>query len=150
MLRERRTAIRRRGLWALIWATLVNVAIYAIGRLVGAPFEVSFGAGEPVQMVSVGQVIFTSVLSLGAGTVLALLVVRSIRSATWVQVVAASIALVSAGAPLSAGVEASTQLLLASMHLVAGTVFVLALQKVKRANPVGEVSAPATPRAEAA
>lgn len=138
----------RRGLGAAAVAASVNTGIYLAGRAVDIPFLVRFAPDGPSQEVSLGQVIFTSLLSLAIGSALAVLLIRWGRGLTGLQVLGGLIAVLSAGAPLSAGTGTDTQLILASMHLVAGLVFILNLQRIKRAiysdAPMGVAGSPSS------
>lgn len=123
----------RRGLGAAGVAAIVNTGIYLAGRAAEVPFLVRFAPDGPSQEVSLGQVVFSSVLPLAIGSALAVLLIRWGRGLTGLQVFGGLISVLSAGAPLSAGTGTDTQLILASMHFVAGLVFILTLQRIKRA-----------------
>lgn len=135
----KRDSVWRRGLGATAVAASVNTGIYLAGMAADVPFLVRFAPDAPFQEVSLGHVIFSSILSLGIGSALAVLLVRWGRGLTRLQVLGGLVAVLSVGAPLSAGTTTDTQLVLASMHIVAGGVFILGLQGVKLA---GSVHAP--------
>jgi hypothetical protein len=123
----------RQGLGAAAVAASVNTGIYLAGRAADIPFLVRFAPDGPSQEVSLGQVILSSVLPLAIGSALAVLFIRWGRGLTGPQVLGGLIAVLSAGAPLSAGTSTDTQLTLASMHFVAGLIFIFNLQRIKRA-----------------
>jgi hypothetical protein len=118
------TAVQRRSLLkgsaaGAATATLVNAALWAVGRAAG----VSFAVSSPfVTQVGIVLVVLTTLLALA---------VR--RSRGWVRAVlvaAALVAVVSAGAPLSVAQDTATGVLLATMHLVAGAAFLITAWRV--------------------
>jgi Family of unknown function (DUF6069) len=109
-------------------ATLVNAALWTGGRAVGVSFMVSSAFMTQVGIVAV---VLTTLLAFAVGSGLLALAVR--RSRRWVRAVliaAALVAVVSAGAPLSAAQDTATGVLLATMHLVTGAAFVVATWRV--------------------
>jgi hypothetical protein len=120
------TAARNRSLLQVMTvgaavATLVNSALWAGGRAA----DVSFGV-ESDYMTEVGivAVALTTLLmfAIGAG----LLALASRRSRRWVRAVlvaAAVVAVVSTASPLLAAHEAAAGVLLASMHVATGAIF---------------------------
>ncbi len=81
--------------------------------------------------VGILSVALTTLLTFAVGTGLLALAAR--RSRRWVRallVAAALVAVVSAGAPLSAAQDTATGVLLAAMHLVTGTAFLVTASRV--------------------
>lgn len=104
-------------------ATLVNTALWVGGRAAGVSFEVPDSLVAEVDIVSV--VLTTPVMfAIGSG-LLALAARRSRRWARAVVVVAALVAVVSAMTPLVTAADTATGVLLATMHLVTGAVFLV-------------------------
>jgi Family of unknown function (DUF6069) len=104
-------------------ATLVNAALWAGGRAAEVSFTVSSAFMTQVGIVSV---VLTTLLAFAVGSGLLALAAR--RSRRWVRAVliaAALVAVVSAGAPLSAAQDTATGVLLATMHLVTGAAFLV-------------------------
>jgi hypothetical protein len=109
-------------------ATLVNAALWTGGRAVGVSFMVSSAFMTQVGIVAV---VLTTLLAFAVGSGLLALAAR--RSRRWVRAVliaAALVAVVSAGAPLSAAQDTATGVLLATMHLVTGAAFLVTAWRV--------------------
>jgi Family of unknown function (DUF6069) len=109
-------------------ATLVNAALWTGGRAVGVSFMVSSAFMTQVGIVAV---VLTTLLAFAVGLGLFALAAR--RSRRWVRAVliaAALVAVVSAGAPLSAAQDTATGVLLATMHLVTGAAFMVTACRV--------------------
>jgi hypothetical protein len=76
--------------------------------------------------VGIVSIVLTTLLAFAVGSGLLALAAR--RSRRWVRAVltaAALVAVVSAGAPLSAAQDTATGVLLATMHLVTGAAFLI-------------------------
>jgi Family of unknown function (DUF6069) len=122
------TAVQSRSLLpgsavGAVAATLVNAALWAAGRAAGVSFMVSSAFMTQVGIVSV---VLTTLLAFAVGSgLLALAARRSRRRVRAVLTAAALVALVSAGAPLSAAQDTATGVLLATMHLVTGAAFLI-------------------------
>jgi hypothetical protein len=104
-------------------ATLVNAALWTGGRAAGVSFMVSSALMTQVGIVAV---VLTTLVAFAVGSALLALAVR--RSRRWVRAVliaAALVAVVSAGAPVSAAQDTATGVLLATMHLVTGAAFLV-------------------------
>jgi hypothetical protein len=104
-------------------ATLINATLWAGGRAAGVSFTVSSAF---MTQVGIAAVILTTLLAFAVGSGLLALAVR--RSRRWVRAVLAAAALVasvSAAAPLAAAQDTATGVLLATMHLVTGTAFLV-------------------------
>jgi hypothetical protein len=110
-------------------ATLMNAGLWVGGRAAEVSFLVSSAFMSQVGIVSV---VLTTLLTFAVGSALLALAAR--RSRRWVGAVlvaAALIAVVSAGAPLSAAQDAATGVLLAAMHLVTGAAFLVTASRVR-------------------
>ena len=109
-------------------ATLINAALWVGGRAADVSFPVSSAFMTQVGIVSI---VLTTLLAFAIGTgVLALAARRSRRWVRAVLIAAALFAVVSAGAPLSAAQDTATGVLLATMHLVTGTAFLVTAWRV--------------------
>ena len=109
-------------------AAIVNAALWAAGRAADVSFTVSSAL---VTQVGIVLVVLTTLLTFAVGSGLLALAAR--RSRRWVRAVlvaAALVAVVSAGAPLSAAQDTATGVLLATMHLVTGAVFLVTAWRV--------------------
>ena len=127
-------------------AIVVNLVILGIGRAAGVPFVVPNFDGTSM---TVGPVIVAFMIAVwfALGLLLATFVAaRQPRRLRAIQIVAVVVAVVSLIQPLGVDADAASRLLLASMHLVTGAAFVLALRRVRAdVEPArGDVSAPAT------
>jgi hypothetical protein len=127
------TAVQRRSLLkgsaaGAAAATLVNAALWAVGRAA----DVSFTVSSPlVTEVGIILVVLTTLLAFAVGSGLLALAAR--RSRRWVRAVlvaATLVAVVSAGAPLSVAEDTVTGVLLAMMHLVTGAAFLVTAWRV--------------------
>jgi Family of unknown function (DUF6069) len=104
-------------------ATLINATLWAAGHAADVSFTVSSAF---MTQVGIAPVILTTLLAFAVGSGLLALAVR--RSRRWVRAVLAAAALVtsvSAAAPLAAAQDTATGVLLATMHLVTGTAFLV-------------------------
>jgi hypothetical protein len=109
-------------------ATLVNAALWAGGRAADVSFTVSSAL---VSQVGIVLVVLTTLLTFAVGS--GLLAAAARRSRRWVRAVlvaATLVAVVSAGAPLSAAQDTATGVLLATMHLVTGAAFLVTAWRV--------------------
>lgn len=123
------TSIWRGGAVAAVTASAVNAVVWSIGRANDVAFLVPGRDGGEATRVALSHVVGTTLLVVAIGTGVAVLAVA--RSLRWFRAVLAAgviVALASAVAPLTLDTDASTRLLLASMHLVAGTAFVVGLR----------------------
>lgn len=122
----------RIGLWgagAAGVAVASNLVVWLIGRAADVGFVVpGRGGGSPVE-VGAPEVTLTTVLPFAAGTALFALGARSRRSRRAVLTAAVVVAVGSAAMPLSLDTDAWTRVLLATMHLITGAVFVAALAR---------------------
>lgn len=111
-------------------ATAINAAVFLCGQALGVSFLVRISPGQQPAHVGLASVAGVTFAALTAAAVLAALARSRLGlGVTAVQLTAASLAVLSLAGPLAFGVGAPTKLLLASMHLAAGTTFVLSLQR---------------------
>jgi len=126
-----RSALQVAAIGALA-ATIANVALWAGGRAADVGFLVTPLTGDPTTQVGVVQVVLTTLVTFAVGSAVLALAAR--RSRRWVRVVmaaAAVVAVVSAIGPLSTAHDTATGALLAAMHLVTGTAFVVTAARVR-------------------
>jgi len=114
-------------------ATLLNAALWAGGCAADLSFMVSSPSWSRAFMTQVGivAVVLTTLLAFAVGSGLLALAAR--RSRRWVRAVliaAALVAVVSAGAPLTAAQDTATGVLLATMHLVTGAALLVTAWRV--------------------
>ena len=109
-------------------AAIVNAALWAAGRAADVSFMVSSAFMTQVGIV---MIVLTTLLAFAVGAGLLALAAR--RSRRWVRAVvvaAALVAVVSASAPLSVAQDSATGVLLATMHVVTGTAFLVTAWRV--------------------
>ncbi len=128
------------GLRAAALASVINMAIYALGKaLFNLPFMVPMQAGAEPNPLPLFMIILMSAVPglLAAGVLLGLnrLFRRGLRI---FQAVAAVLALLSLGGPLSLPIDGGTIAALASMHLAAAVsiVGVLTILSARQPLPV--------------
>ena len=128
----RTRAVVRAATLSAVAATVVNVALWGIGRAAGAGFVVDPALGDPDLQVGVLKVVLTTLLPFTVGA--ALLVLTARRSRRWVAMLAAVasvFAVASAAGPLAGGHDTGTSVLLATMHVTTGAAFVVAATKAR-------------------
>ena len=115
---------------AVLGATAAAVAIWAVATAAGAQLTVSFGPGQPLQKVTVVNVVVAALVgSLAGWGVLALLRRFTAKpQAVW-TVIAIVVALVSLAGPLSPTASAGTKVSLVAMHLAVATVVIAVLRR---------------------
>jgi hypothetical protein len=113
-------------------ATAAAVAIWIVATLAGAGLTVSFGAGQPIQKVTVINVVVAALVGSLAGWGLLALLRRFTTNARAIWTVIAIIfALLSLGGPLSAIASAGTKVSLVAMHLAVATVTIVGLRRTR-------------------
>jgi len=118
------------GLAGAVVAVVLNLWIYVSARAADVSFVVpGFEAGAGPMEISAINVAFVTLFAFLIGTgVAALAHLRGrLRLVLWLGL---AVALVSLGAPLTLDAATSTKLSLASMHVVAGAVFFVALHRI--------------------
>jgi hypothetical protein len=121
---------------AVLGATAAAVAIWAVATAAGAELTVSFGPGQPIQKVTVVNVVVAALVGSLAGWGLLVLLRRFTANprAVW-TVIAIVVALVSLGGPLSATASAGTKMSLVAMHLAVATVLIVVLRRTITSSP---------------
>jgi hypothetical protein len=117
---------------AVLGATASAVAIWAVATAAGADLTVSFGPGQPIQKITVVNVVVASLVgSLAGWGLLALLRRFSANARAAWTVIAIVFALFSLGGPLSTIASAGTKAWLVSMHLAVATVTIAVLRRTR-------------------
>jgi hypothetical protein len=115
---------------AVLGATAAAVAIWVVATSAGAELTVSSGSGQPIQKITVVNVVVAALVGSLAGWGLLGLLRRFTARARTVWTVTAIVAvLVSLAGPLSAIASAGTKASLVAMHLAVATVVVAALRQ---------------------
>jgi len=121
---------------AVLGATAAAVAIWALATAAGAALTVSFGPGQPIQKVTVVNVVVAALVGSLAGWGLLGLLRRFTAKARAVWTVTAIVAaLLSLGGPLSATASAGTKVSLVAMHLAVATVVIVVLRRTTTSSP---------------
>ena len=125
-------ASSRSPMTAVLGATAAAVAIWVVATLAGAELTVSFGTGQPIQKVTVVNVVVAALVGSLAGWGLLALLRRFTTNAHAVWTVTAIVfALFSLGGPLSTISSAGTKAWLVSMHLAVATVVIVGLRRTR-------------------
>jgi hypothetical protein len=120
----------RTAMLTVLGATAAAVAIWVVAVATGADLTVSFGPGQPIQKVTVVNVIVAALVGSLAGWGLLALLRRFTTNARAIWTVIAIIVLMlSLGGPLSAIAAGSTKAWLAGMHLAVATVTIVGLRR---------------------
>ena len=123
-----RTAVT--AVTAVISATVAAIAIWAVATLAGADMSVSFGSGQPIQKITLINVVVAALVgSLAGWGLLALLRRFTAKARTIWTAIAIVAALLSLGGPLSAIATAGTKVSLVAMHLAVATVLIIGLRR---------------------
>ena len=116
----------------VLGATAAAVAIWIVATLAGAALTVSFGAGQPIQNVTVVNVVVAALVgSLAGWGLLALLRRFTVNARAIWTVIAIVFALFSLGGPLSAIASPGTKVALVAMHLAVATVTIVGLRRTR-------------------
>ena len=114
----------------VLGATAAAIAIWAVATMVGAELTVSFGSGQPIQKITVVNVVVAALVGSLAGWGLLALLRRFTPKALTVWTVTAIVAaLLSMVGPLSAIASAGTKVSLVTMHLAVAAVLIVALRR---------------------
>jgi predicted permease len=115
---------------AVLGATAAATAIWAAATIAGVDLTVSFGPGQPIQKITVVNVVVAALVGSLAGWGLLALLLRLTAKARAIWTVTAIVAaLLSLGGPLSATASASTKVSLVAMHLAVATVLIVVLRR---------------------
>ena len=116
----------------VLGATAAAVAIWIVATLAGADLTVSFGAGQPIQKVTVINVIVAALIGSLAGWGLLALLRRFMANARAVwTIVAVVFLMLSLGGPLTAIASTGTKVALVAMHLAVATVTIMGLRRTR-------------------
>jgi Family of unknown function (DUF6069) len=115
---------------AVLGATASAIAIWAVATTAGAELTVSFGSGQPIQKITVVNVVVAALVgSLAGWGLLALLRRFTVKARAIWTVTAIVAALLSLWGPLSAIASAGTKVSLAAMHLAVASVLIVVLRR---------------------
>jgi hypothetical protein len=115
---------------AVLGATAAAVAIWVVATVAGADLTVSFGPGQPIQKVTVINVVVAALVGSLAGWGLFALLRRFTTKARAIWTVIAIVAaLLSLAGPLSAIASPGTKVSLIAMHLAVATVLIMVLRR---------------------
>jgi Family of unknown function (DUF6069) len=130
---QTKRASARSPMTAVLGATAAAVAIWVVATLAGAELTVSFGTGQPIQKVTVVNVVVAALVGSLAGWGLLVLLRRFTAKARAVWTVTAIVAaLLSLASPLSTTSSAGTKGWLVAMHLAVATVLIVVLRRTTR------------------
>ncbi len=116
----------------VLGATAAAVAIWIVATLAGAELTVSFGTGQPIQKVTVVNVVVAALVGSLAGWGLLALLRRFTTNARAIWTVTAIVfALFSLGGPLSTISSTGTKVALVAMHLAVATVVIVGLRRTR-------------------
>ena len=122
----------RSPITAVLGATAAAVAIWIVATMAGAELTVSFGAGQPIQKVTVINVVVAALVGSLAGWGLLALLRRFTTNARAIWTVIAIVFLMlSLGGPLSATASTGTKAALVAMHLAVATVTIVGLRRTR-------------------
>jgi len=122
----------RSPITAVLAATAAAVAIWIVATMAGAELTVSFGAGQPIQKVTVINVVVAALVGSLAGWGLLALFRRFTTNARAIwTVIAIVFALFSLGGPLSAIASTGTKVALVAMHLAVAIVVIVGLRRTR-------------------
>jgi glycopeptide antibiotics resistance protein len=115
---------------AVLGATVAAVAIWVVATAAGAELTVSFGTSQPIQKITVVNVVVAALVGSLAGWGLLALLRRFTAKARAVWTVTSIVAaLLSLAGPLSTIASAGTKAWLVSMHLAVATVLIAVLRR---------------------
>ena len=122
----------RSPITAVLAATAAAVAIWVVATIAGAELTVSFGPGQPIQKVTVINVVVAALVGSLAGWGLLALLRRFTANARAIwTVIAIVFALFSLGGPLAAIASTGTKVALVAMHLAVATVLIVGLRRTR-------------------
>ena len=117
---------------AVLAATAAAVAIWIVAIVAGADLTVSFGPGQPIQKITLVNVVVAALVgSLAAWGLLALLRRFTTNARAIWTVIAIIFALLSLGGPLSTISSVGTKAALVAMHLAVATVVIVGLRRTR-------------------
>jgi hypothetical protein len=115
---------------AVLAATAAAVVIWIVATAAGADLTVSFGPGQPIQKVTVVNVVVAALVGSLAGWGLLALLRRFTTNARAIWTIIAIIfTALSLGGPMSTISSAGTKVALVAMHLAVATVTIVGLRR---------------------
>jgi hypothetical protein len=115
---------------AVLGAAAAAVAIWVVATAAGADLTVSFGSGQPIQKVTVVNVVVAALVGSLAGWGLLALLRRFTTNARAIWTIIAIIfTALSLGGPMSTISSAGTKVALVAMHLAVATVLIVLLHR---------------------
>jgi hypothetical protein len=131
-IRQDNTVGARTPAAAILGATASAVAIWVVATAAGAELTVSFGPGQPIQKITVVNVVVAALVGSLAGWGLLGLLRRFTPRARSIWTITAIVAaLGSLAGPLSAIASAGTKASLVAMHLAVATVLIVVLRQTE-------------------
>ena len=122
----------RTSIAVVLGATAAAVAIWIVATAAGADLTVSFGPGQPIQKVTVVNVVVAALVGSLAGWGLLALLRRFTTNARAIwTVIAIVFALFSLAGPLSTISSTGTKVALGAMHLAVATVVIFGLRRTR-------------------
>ena len=122
----------RTSMATVLGATAAAVAIWIVATAAGADLTVSFGTGQPIQKVTVVNVVVAALVGSLAGWGLLALLRRFTTNARAIwTVIAIVFALFSLAGPLSTISSTGTKVALGAMHLAVATVVIFGLRRTR-------------------
>jgi purine-cytosine permease-like protein len=129
-----RTRIWQPGLIGAIAAAAVNLTLFAVSRAADTSFLVRRSSDADPTEVTALHVLLTTVIPFIVGLAIAVAAERRLRQGLrTLQVVGAAIAVVSLAGPLSVEADTTAKLVLATMHVITGGCFVVAVGRARSA-----------------
>jgi hypothetical protein len=128
----RAASISRHGIATALAATILNSALWGLGRLLGVDFVVVPRGSAPAdaQTISVGIIAVMTIVPvlLGSGLLAA---TRGASDRWWPRLAPAGLAvgIVTLAMPLAATASVGTKALLAAMHLVTGVIWFVQVRR---------------------
>ena len=122
----------RSPITTVLGATASAVVIWVVATAAGAALTVSFGAGQPIQKVTLINVVVAALVgSLAGWGLLALLRRFTVNARGIWTIIAIVFALFSLGGPLTAIASTGTKVALVAMHLAVATVTIVGLRRTR-------------------
>jgi len=136
---DRRSPLLRTAGSTVLIATVAGLAILGIAAAAGVDFRVRPPGSDAVMDINAVAVAVTIILTTALGWAVVALARRVGRpSLRAIGVIAAVFAVISVTMPLGAEGDAAARLVLASLHLVTGAIFVAGVELLRRRMPSGD------------
>lgn len=133
---DRRLPILRYAGTTVLTAAVAGLAVFGIATAAGVDFRVRPAGSDTPMDVNAGLVVLTTILTTALGWALVALARRLGRpSLRTIVLAAAAFAVLSAILPLVTEADTPARLVLASLHLVTGAIFVAGVELLRRRTP---------------